>query len=76
LSGKTDAYLAKYDNTGAFLSVLELGGLGSNDSDDTFGYSVSTSDSGFVYMTGMTRVNLGNNLAQGQLDLFIAKYLQ
>jgi len=66
--GKQDAFLAKYDATGALLWTRQLGTTGPDESN-----SVAIDLSGNVYISGRTLGSLGG-LNAGSDDVFVAKY--
>jgi len=68
--GYDDAFIAKYDPSGALLWLAELGAPLS----ETSSLGVAVDASGSSYMTGFTSGGLNGNTQSGSDDLFIAKY--
>src|SRR5690606_33152621 len=66
--GGEDAFLAKYDSSGALLWTRQLG-----TSADDRSYGVAVDSAGAVYMSGTTYGALGGPSA-GRSDAFLAKY--
>lgn len=67
--GDGDVFIAKYSSAGTKLWTRLLGS-----SSFDYGNDLAVSNDGFVYVTGQTYGNLGNQLSNGQTDAFIAKY--
>ena len=67
-AGGDDAFLAKYDGSGALLWTRQLG-----TSTHDWSYSVAIDDSGNAYITGWTDGNIGGPNDGGH-DAFLAKY--
>ncbi len=72
-AGNYDIFVAKYDNTGAFLWVRNSGGPG-----DDRGISISSDGASNCYVTGFFNgtINLGtsNLTSAGSSDILLAKY--
>jgi len=68
-SGGTDAFVAKYNSSGTFQWVRQLG-----NATLTYSYAVAVAASGNVYISGMTRGSLDGQTNQGIQDIFVAKY--
>lgn len=73
LAGSMDVFIVKYDAYGNLLWAKGAGG-GSNDE----GYSLSTDDSGNIYVSGYftqpARFGTIQLISDGQADMFLAKY--
>ncbi len=67
-AGDSDAFLAKYDESGDLLWVQQLG-----TDDIDIGFSVALDDSGNPYICGRTFGDLGGTNA-GEADAFLAKF--
>ena len=67
--GDGDVFIVKYSSTGTKLWTRLLGS-----SSVDAGNDLAVSNDGFVYVTGQTYGNLGNQLSNGKSDAFIAKY--
>jgi len=67
-AGGDDAFLAKYDSSGALLWTRQIGSA-----DDDYSYSVAVDGLGNAYISGGTQGNLGGPNA-GKYDAFLAKY--
>jgi hypothetical protein len=65
-----DAFLTKYDVTGAKLGTKQAGVTGAG----TYGASVATDANGNVYVTGQTSGGLDGNMLTGTADFFLIKY--
>jgi len=68
-SGGTDAFVAKYNSSGTFQWVRQLG-----NATLTYSYAVAVAASGNVYISGMTRGSLDGQTNQGIQDIFVSKY--
>lgn len=72
-SGLDDVFVAKYDTNGNLLWARKAGGPGSDE-----GWAIAVDPAGNAFVTGLFQetANFGNtNLsAQGESDLFVAKY--
>lgn len=72
-AGNYDIFVAKYDNTGAFLWVRSSGGP-----DDDRGVSISSDGASNCYVTGFfnSTINLGTSTltSAGSSDILLAKY--
>ncbi len=68
-SGNNDAFIAKYDSTGARQWVKLLGTTG-----DDRANGIAVDGSGNIYIAGLTPGNLDGNANAGSYDAFIAKY--
>ena len=69
LSGPTDAYLAKIDLNGNFLSAKQFGGFRGS-----YEWASSVDVDGNVYIAGSTSDALAGETSQGSDDAFVAKY--
>jgi hypothetical protein len=67
-AGGYDAFLAKYDSSGALLWTRQIGTTGHD-----FSYSVAVDGSGSAYISGWTSGSLGGPNA-GNYDAFLVKY--
>ncbi|MFH1549130.1 MAG: SBBP repeat-containing protein, partial [Planctomycetota bacterium] len=67
-AGDSDAFLAKYDSSGALLWTQQLGTSSSD-----YSFSVAIDGSGNAYISGRTYGSLGGTHA-GDCDAFLAKY--
>jgi len=70
LTGTVDAFVTKYDSSGAKQYTRQLGESGAK----IYGTSVSTDVNGNVYVAGHTDAGLDNNTLIGNIDTFVAKY--
>jgi len=67
--GGRDIFLAKYDSSGNFLWVKQLG-----TANEDIGYGVTLDSSGNAYVTGGTQGGLDGNTNRGDYDIFMVKY--
>ncbi len=67
--GGRDIFLAKYDASGNFLWVKQLG-----TANEDIGYGVTLDASGNAYVTGGTQGGLDGNTNKGDYDIFVVKY--
>jgi hypothetical protein len=70
LTGITDFFLTKYNNSGIKQYTRQLGVVGSN----TDATSVTTDANGSVYVAGITDGGLDGNTLTGTSDFFVTKY--
>jgi Bacterial Ig-like domain/Beta-propeller repeat len=69
LVGGSDAFVVKYDTSGAKQWTRQVG---TTDDDDAFG--VATDTTGNIYLTGDTFGALTGNTSSGLADLFVSKF--
>jgi hypothetical protein len=67
--GAGDAFIAKYDGSGALQWSKLIGSSGQE-----FGYAIKADNDGSVYVTGSTEGNLDGNSNAGLADVFLVKY--
>jgi hypothetical protein len=69
-TGRTDAYLAKYDRTGNKLYTIQYGA----EHAQTQGQAVTTDASGDVYVAGWTTGTLDGHTPTGTRDAFLSRF--
>lgn len=68
-AGNRDAFLAKFDAGGTNLWGRQIG-----TAEHDQGWGVATDAAGNAFLVGETGAQLGNDPAEGDLDVFVAKY--
>ena len=69
-TGTIDAYIAKYDRSGAVVWHKQLGATGV----ETSGNDIAVNAAGDVFLVGVTQTNLDGNILNGVKDGFLAKF--
>lgn len=70
LTGTTDAFVSKYDNSGVKQWTRQIGVVGNG----TYAYGVATDSANNIYITGYTSGGLDGQVLTGTIDSFITKY--
>ncbi len=67
--GSTDAFLVKFDSNGNLVWNKMIGST-----EEDFGYGVTVSNSGDIFITGLTAGNIDGVTNTGDYDIFVTKF--